>query len=721
MHMYIVSLFRYRLVRILLLFLLLFIWAVIYAHHIKSWSLPQRDIGKDLTISGYVASLPQTAGDHVKFTFAWNDTKLALSWYRNYPILKAGEKWQFVVRLKPPHGFMNPGGFDYEKYLFQHGIRATGYVKQGKLLAAGGYKYPVTQLRQYLAGKIKQALPNNQFTGLLEALTIGSRNDLAPAQWQVFRNTGTSHLVAISGLHIGLVAGFMYFLVLFLWRRVELLSLKFPAQKSAAIGALFGAFTYSLMAGFALPTQRALIMISVFMLAVLSDRNLRPWYGIFMALILVLLLDPLAPLSAGFWLSFSAVSILIYSFSGRSGASGFWYKWIQPQLVVSIGLMPVLLLFFQQVSPLFIGANLVAIPWIGFVVVPLALSGCVMLLISNNIGAWLLWLASKAISLIWPYLQWLSTRSEFLWHHAVPNLWLLIAAVIGVLLLLAPRGFRGRWLGVIWLLPLLIWRPIGPKPGEVWLTLLDVGQGLATIVRTQHHVMIYDTGPKYSATFDTGAAVVVPYLRQQGVNNVDLMVISHGDNDHIGGAQAVLQNLHVKSILTSVPQRFPAGDAKYCEAGQSWKWDGVIFKVLSPPSQYNNLEGNNASCVVQIQDGKNSILLTGDIQALAEKGLVHKYHDKLHAAILVAPHHGSNTSSTKAFVSAVFPQYILFPTGFLNKFKFPSKKVLVRYEQIHAEAFNTAQSGAITFKFNSSKTVRIPQEYRKLHHNYWNN
>lgn len=708
------ALFKRRIFAIILIFILGFLWMVINVHYVMHRSLPARLIQKKITIAGYVVSIPKTEGDSTKFIFSWNKMKISLSWYGKYPDLKVGDKWQLQVKLKPPHGSMNPGGFDYEKYLFQNRIRATGYVNSGKLITSYWYNYPISRWRQRLANKIVHALPNNQFAGLLVALTVGSRNYISQTQWQVFRNTGTSHLVAISGLHIGLVSGFMFLILLFVWRRFAWLTLRMPAMQAAAVGALIAAVIYSIMAGLSLPTERALIMITVFMLALLWRRNIRPWQAFLLALLLVLIINPLATLNAGFWLSFAAVGILIYSFSGRIGAQGWWWQWIRPQLVIAIGLIPVLLLLFQQFSAASLLANIIAIPWVGFVVVPLALLGSLM-----PHGSWLLWLAAKAMALIWLYLQWLSMQHGVIWQHAIVNNWVLVTAMIGILLLLAPKGFPARWLGIIWLLPLLLFKPAGPKFGEVWFTLLDVGQGLASVVRTQHHVLIYDTGPKFNDNFDAGKAIVVPFLHMANIKQVDMLVISHGDNDHIGGAQSVLNMLRVKQIMTSVPQRFSQRPARYCQAGQIWDWDGVSFRFLSPlPNE--DLQGNAASCVLQIQDGNTRLLLTGDIEAETEHLLVQRYGSKLHATVLVAPHHGSNSSSTIAFVNAVQPKYVLFPVGFLNRFHFPSAKVLARYKSIKALLLNTVNAGAITFKFNANKVSSVIETREKLSH-YWNN
>ncbi len=707
--------FFIKYLRFVFIFCLGFFWSLLYVHSIIKWSLPNNLVNKNITVIGYIASLPQQDQLHEKFLFKTDKAILQLNWYGNYPKLTVGDKWHLTVKLKKPHETMNPGCFDYEEYLFQHKVRAVGYVVPdtlNKYLSTDWRNETINRLRQYLSNKINCVL-KSPLKGIIAALVVGDRNNITQQQWAVFRNTGTSHLVAISGLHIGLISSFIFLFLKFIWRRIPCLVLRLPASKAGSIGALIGALIYSAMAGFSVPTVRALVMIVVLMLMIFLNRNIRPWHAFFIALLLVVIVNPLSDLSAGFWLSFGAVAMLIYCFSGRlKGGRGLWWNWGHAQLVVILGLMPLCLLLFQQISLAAFFANIIAIPIMGFLIVPLSILGCIL-------NKWLLILAEKILGLLWLYLQWLAAQHWALWHHSVINYWILGTALIGILLIFAPRGFPGRWLGIIWILPLFFYKPIGPQQGDVWFTLLDVGQGLASVMRTQHHILIYDTGPKFSDNFDAGMAMVVPFLRSLGIRNIDIMVVSHGDNDHIGGAQSILAMLNVKRIITSVPNRFHGQNAQYCRAGQNWQWDGINFQFLSP-EQNSELHGNDASCVLKITNGKNSILLTGDIEALTEHILLNKEKNKLKTNILVAPHHGSNSSSTKAFVKAVKPNYVLFPVGYLNRYGFPSKKVIARYRIIHANLFNTVDSGAITFKFNGYKTITAPNEYRKAAGRFWN-
>jgi competence protein ComEC len=704
-----------------------FAWCLLYAHWVASWSLPAAIENKNIIITGYIASLPAERDHYIRFEFVTHKAKMELNWSNNYPQLTIGDKWQLEVRLKRPHGSMNPGGFDYEKYLFANRIRAVGYVVPRSSLSANQqltslwYKYPVGRFRQSLQKKIAQALPNKPLAGVVTALTIGQRSGIIESQWQVFNNTGTTHLVAISGLHIGLISGSVFFIINFIWRRISWLTLRIPAQRAAAAAAILTALFYAAMAGFAIPTQRALLMVIAFMGLALVKRNTAPWHAWFIALFMILLLDPLASMVGGFWLSFASVGSLIYAFSGRLKVEGWWWRWGRAQVVVAIGLLPFCLLIFQQFSLTSLFGNVVAIPWVGFIVVPLCLIGSILTLVSPLLGGLLLVLAEKALELVWVYLNFLASQHWAIWHYTFLNNWQLWASIVGIALILAPKGLPGRWLGIIWLLPIWFYQPAKPQNGEIWFTLLDVGQGLATVIQTQNHVLVYDTGPKYSEAFDSGKMMVVPYLQKNAIRTIDALVVSHGDNDHIGGADAVLKLVTVKKIFTSVPEHFPGQNAVHCWREQKWVWDGVNFEFIAPPAnKFMNsaisVSKNNESCVLKV----GAILLTGDIEKPEEKELLQNYGADLASAILVVPHHGSNSSSTEPFVTAVNPKYALFSDGYLNRFRFPSKKVLARYEEINTIYFNTIGSGAIIIHLRGEQVLVKPVEYRKQASYFWN-
>ena len=712
-----------------------FLWAWCCAYWQLQHILPKNLEDKTIVAQGYIASIPEQLPRGARFEFEikqlqyqdkqWpTPSRARLTWENPPPKLTPGEQWQLQVRLKQPHSTLNPGSFDYEGWLFEHDIRALGYVINANnhlVQAAPWYRDPIDRYRQDLALAIQHSLNNNPLVGFITALTVGVRDNIAAPQWQTLRATGTNHLFAIAGLHIGFVAGIAFWIISFGWRRLGNLSLYFPTPQAAALVSLLTAIFYSAMAGFSLPTTRAVIMIGVFLLAILWRRHLAPTRALLLALWIILILNPLTPLTSSFWLSFAAVALLIYGMSGRLNKKKTWWRhWLHAQWLIAVGLIPLLLLFFQQVALAGLVANIIAIPYVGLIVLPLSLLASLLWVIVPYWGYELWLLAAHLLAGCWLILQKIATINWLQWHTAISNNKLMLAASIGVLLLLAPRGFPLRWFGIIGLLPLGWWQAPAPAAGEVWFTLLDVGQGLSAVVRTQHHVLIYDTGAKFYDGFDMGDAVVVPYLRVNNIRQVDMLVISHGDNDHMGGAQSVLAETHVKSIMTSVPERFAPGLAKSCQQGQSWQWDNVTFTFIYPPIGQPNLD-NDSSCVLRITTGKNSILLPGDIEHKSENYLVKNEAEFLPATILVAPHHGSITSSTPAFVAAVQPHYVFYPIGYLNRYGFPAPAIIARYQQANAIQYDTVTAGTISVKINGQEIIMPPQSYRQNYGRYWNN
>ena len=706
-----------------------FLWSLLVAQQILAEALPEHLVGQDLLIEGQVASLPVVGAHHVRFEFAVQQARsgatpvtvpgrIRLNWYRSETVPKAGETWRLLVRLKQPHGFRNPGGFDYEAWLYQHRIRATGYVRQADLnqrLASDG-SYPLQRLRQAVRDRLASVLHDSPVAGIIMALVVGDRSAIGAEQWQHLQHTGTNHLMAISGLHIGLVAGLTFLLGQRLWRYSGRGMLWLPAPKAGALLALVSALGYAALAGFSIPTQRALIMVTVVMLALLTSRPITPSRTLSLALLLVLLFDPLAVLASGFWLSFAAVTIIFYGLQGRLGHLPRWRQGVRIQWWISVGLFPLVIILFQRASLLAPLANILAVPLVSFLVVPLALLGTMLLPLHSGIATVLLHLASGCMQGLMGLLAWLAELPFASWSGAAASGWQAGLALIGVIMLLAPRGWPARSLGGVLLLPLLVGLPAGIPSGMARFTLLDVGQGLAAVVETRHHTLVFDTGPRFSPRFDTGEAVVVPYLRQRGRRQVDHLVISHGDMDHIGGADSLLTLLPVKTISSSVPDKLVPWPVTPCRRGQAWEWDGVQFQFLHPPA--GSLPGrNDASCVLKITAGDQAVLLTGDIEKAAEQRLLQQTDDDLHADILVAPHHGSNTSSTPAFIRAVDPAYVLFPVGYRNRYGFPRPAVVQRYQQAGVQMLDSAGAGAIHFDLGQG-TLQ-PVRYRQLVRRYW--
>ncbi|MHB8472599.1 MAG: DNA internalization-related competence protein ComEC/Rec2 [Gammaproteobacteria bacterium] len=688
--------------------------------------------GVDLTAEGYIAGIPeaQSRGTRVLVdithlhtaskSVAWQG-RVRLNWSIEASTLQVGERWRLYLRLKQAHGLMNPGGFDYEGWLYQQGIKATGTVRvaaDNQRLAAPDWHYAIGHARQHIGQALARALPQSPYLGIVTALVIGAQDAITPQQWQVFTRTGTSHLVAISGLNITLVAGLIAVLVRRLWACWPYVALRFAAAKAAVCAALISASVYAVLAGFSIPTRRALIMLMVVLGARLWDRQLAPSRLLALGLLLVLLMDPTAPLTAGFWLSYGAVALLFYGMGGRLSPSVWWRQWGRAQWLVALGLLPMTLVLFQRASLIAPLANLFAEPWLSLLVTPLTLLGTLLLPISNAAGAFVLHVASVLLGGIWPLLVVCANLPAASVSWALPASWIAAVAGVGALLLLAPRGVPARGIGLVLLLPVVLLRPEVPRPGAVWFTLLDVGQGLAAVVHTAHHTLVFDTGPRFSDSFDTGAAVVLPYLRSLGINFVDTLVVSHGDNDHSGGAVSILANIPVAELLSSVPERFTHLSAR-CRAGQSWRWDGVNFRILHPDAT-RTWQGNNSCCVLSIEAPGGRVLMPADIEAEAEHHLVTEQADRLRAAILVAPHHGSRTSSTDEFISAVAPTYVLFPVGYRNRYGFPRSDVATRYVEHHAQRFDTDSAGSIEFHIDPDTGVSTPRSYRQAARRYWN-
>lgn len=705
-----------------LFFMLGIFWAMVFASFKLVDRLPEPLAGTDVAVKGVVADLPQVNGQQLRFDFIVTasakplPSKLRLSWYFPDRVVKAGQHWELTVKLKPPHGTLNPGGFDYEAWLFSEGIGATGYVRPYPKPVLSGRDSAWTSVavwRQTISDRLSVVLADSKSLALIKALTIGEGSLITQQQWDVFRKTGTTHLVVISGSHIGLVAGLVYFLVLELWARTGYLA--WSPQKAAALAALTGGVIYAGLAGFSVPTQRSVVMLAIAMLAIFRQHHAHPFNILAVALFAVLVFDPLAVLSPGFWLSFLAVAVIIYVVAGRLGKSSYFTEAIHINWVTSVGLSPLLLFFFQQISLISPPANFVAVPVISLLVVPAALLCTLLMFIWQPLAEQLFFVPDIILQGLYWILERMADLPLATLNHPQPSHWALLFAIPGILLLLAPRGMPARWLGLLMLLP-LAGAAAKPSKGAFTMTLLDVGQGLSAVVQTENHWLVYDTGAKFSSESDMGRNVLLPFLRLQAVSKIDGLIISHGDNDHIGGTASLLREIPAAKVLTSVPQQLRDYAPVNCMAGQSWNWDEVKFTVLSPQEQPFASDNNN-SCVLKIASEHGSVLLTGDIEVEAESRLLETYGGQLKADVLVAPHHGSKTSSSKSFLQAVNARTILIPAGYRNPFGHPHKKVLERYRQNNAKWLNTADSGAITIAVKDNAIA--VQSRRETDARYW--
>jgi competence protein ComEC len=708
-----------------------FLWALFQAQALLTQRLPPQLSHHNLQVRGYVASLPERRGNHTRFVFEIDEFispqlkhyphKVRLSWYHNPPELQPGDEWLLTLRLHAPHNFTNPGSFDYSGWLLQKGIIATGYVyakgRNSNVARQTGH-YLLQQLRYRLRNYLDTVLADAPAGGLLKALVMGDRSGIAEADWKSLQHTGTVHLMAISGLHIGLVAGFVYFIILSFWRVLPRACLVLPAPKAAAIAGWLAALMYSALAGFAIPTQRALLMLAVLVVAQLLHRQHKPSQVLATALLLILIWDPFAVLSASFWLSFCAVGLIYYLLQIKPLRVGRVQQWWRLQLAISLGLLPIGIMFFQQaplISPL---TNLFAIPWVSIVVLPLALVSVLLAPISTSMAAWGLQLASGLMHLLQLALAWIGAMHWHLVYLPAPTTSSLLLALTGIAVLLLPRGIPARYLGLILCLPLVLPLPLRPKFGEAVLSLLDVGQGLATVIQTTGHTLVFDTGPRFSAFFDTGEAVIVPFLRQQHVAQIDTLMVSHSDRDHIGGAQSLLSTMPVRQIISSVPGILRDRRDMICSAGLTWQWDGVRFRILYPSTNefHDTTPDNNRSCVLQILTYSQRLLLTGDIEQDAEARLISRFGTGLRSNILIVPHHGSHTSSTAAFLDSVDPSLALIPVGWHNRFGLPAKSVVERYLAHQVSLLATASAGAI--RVETDETPKV-QSYRTAHLRYW--
>jgi len=704
--------------------------------------------GRDIELIGIIDELPQADAQGVRFAFAVEHVltpkatvppRIALGWYKAtikelqgepLPTIHAGERWQLTVRLKRPHGYANPDGFDVEAWMLENEVRATGSVRgdePNRRLAANAGR-PIdylNQLRDRLRERMQQALKDQRYSGVVIALALGDQRAIAESDWALFNATAVSHLLSISGAHVTLFATWVALAVFALWRRSPRLVSQMPAQLAAAIVAAIVAVAYAALSGFAVPAQRTCYMLVTAALALMLRRSLSPWLILSWSLVVVLVIDPWAVLAVGFWFSFTAVAMLMYVTVGRVGERPWWHTLLITQAAVTVGLAPLSIALFQQVSLVGPIANAVAIPLITMLVVPLTLVWLIapidlLLTIAHQLIAWL------ALGL-----QWLMTLPTPLWSQHAPQWWTVGLALLGSLVLLAPRGWPHRWLGLVWCVPLFAITPVRPAEGEFELTVLDIGQGTAAVVQTANHTMVYDTGPRWTDASDAGSRLIAPYLRAAGSSHIHGLVVSHLDIDHSGGAKSLLKSVPVDWMLTSVfaeAEIVKAANERSvkalgCAAGQSWVWDGVRFDVLHPDLD-NYTEGklktNDRSCVVKVSTPRFSALLTADVEAMSEAGILERYAvtpAMLKSDVLLMPHHGSLTSSTPEFIEAVAPKIALINAGYRNRFGHPREAVLARYTARSIPVMRTDWHGAITL--NSVDGVGKITKAREVRQRYW--
>ena len=717
-------------------FVLGFVYGCLYASWSLSRHLPSELLGIEVEIVATIVDLPHRNGRRLRFLSELESVKalesdvplqrsgrVRLSWYGNSaPDLKAGDKVKLIVKLKEPSGFMNPGGFDLEGWLIQNKIVATGYVRSksfdtDKSVISHGLT-PVSSARNMLQRRLLTASDGMVSQGVILALAVGDRSGISTELWDRFISTGTNHLLAISGLHISLVAGFIVLIVQFLWRYTGLSGSSTRRGCSLAAG-LAAAFCYAAMAGFSVPTVRALMMFSVLVCLLVLRRHQRRTQSLAIALSVVCLSDPLSVLAPGFWMSFAAVAVLflVFSNSQNKGRAALFGRLMRGHLLVSVGLYPLTLLFFGQASLVAPIANLLVTPLVGMLVTPLVFLSAIAVLVSIPVATFILIITDHLLQLTFTLLEFFSSVPYALLKLSGFTPVAVTLAALTALLMIVPVTAGLRAISLVLTLPLLFPQFDRAQRGEYHVTFLDVGQGTSVVVRTASHTLVYDTGDQFSNRFSAADAVLIPYLRSKAITKVDRLIVSHADRDHSGGADEVLDEFDVGTLMMSspLPQR-PDAPHVMCKAGDNWEWDTVRFSVLHPDARMVGSE-NDRSCVLRISTpGGVDTLLPGDIETYGEGRLL-RSGELQSTEILLSPHHGSATSSGQQFIAALQPKFVVHSAGFKNRFDFPRDEVTARYQSSGTRQFNTSDSGAINFQVSDS-SVEFSQ-YRVTSRRWW--
>ena len=703
-----------------------YLWSYGFALYMIYPKLAGELVGKDIDLTGVVHTVKSQNPEYARLVLRvdrhsiarWHDNipkKIMLGWYHPEQIVADNQRCDFVVRLKPYWRFANPGSFDIEKAMFLRAIGARGYIRSGRCMPP--VAKPRLALRAYLMARFGLLSEQYEHADLMQALTFGDRENIDQHQWQVLRKTGTAHLLAISGLHISAISLFVFYVVRNLARCSARLCERLPAAFIAAVFALLAAAFYAYLAGFSLPTQRALIMVSVALLAVLLRRPVVSFSVYSLALLMVLLIQPMAVLSAGFWLSFLAV-LCIYIILKSTRGKNKWLRIFWLQCYLGLALLGVSLLFFSQASLISPLVNVLAIPAVSFLILPLLLFTQLLFALHVDFSQWLFVCLDQLFDWLWQMLS-LAAGVDFSSFGFSPGVLGVMAYQLGLFLIVQPRGTPARYLAWLFMAALFLIRPAPLTPAQMRFTVLDVGQGLSVFIETQNHALIYDAGVRFQSGFNTGEAVVLPFMKKHAIHQADLAVVSHNDNDHAGGMHALLRaNASRRLIVSNQAEHYQTASVALCRAGQQWHWDGVLFRFLHPPAGWQSND-NNRSCVLQVIHPAGVILLPGDIEKSAENRLVDEYGDKLASHLIVAPHHGSRSSSSDRLVDYVSPQTVIFSAGYHNSHGFPHAMIRQRYEKAAARTVNTAYQGAVEFIFDAKTGITMQPGHRWKHKRYW--
>jgi competence protein ComEC len=681
--------------------------------------------GKALVLAGTVASVPQVVGQGLRLRFAPDPQPgipplVELTWYEPAWRPRGAERLEVEVRLRRPRGFANPGGGDLEARMLREGVGATGYVRRAARPAGGArelLRFPVLVARDAVHEAIRGALGARPATGIVAGLAVGLQDALSPAQWRELSRSGTSHLMAISGMHVGVFALAAAWCATRVQRWRQRRGATGAARDAAVLAGSLAALAYASLAGWSVPAQRTAVMIAIVAAALRSRRRVGAPDALAAGAIAVMLLEPLAPLAPGFWLSFGAVAAILLVTSGRAATAGAARGYLQAQWAVSAGLVPVLVGSFGSVSLVGVVVNALAIPLYTLLVVPAVLLATALLLIAPATGGHALEGVAWLIETTWPLIAVPAAWPWATWSVAGlgPLAW--CALVAGAIAALAPLPAPGRCAGLLLAVAACAWRPPPPEWGAARFALLDVGQGMAAVVETRAHVLVYDTGPAFRSGNDTGAIVVEPYLRHRGRRRVDVLVASHDDLDHVGGAATLAQRMPVLRRVASGAALDPLGPVEHCRRGAKWSWDGVGFEWLHPGAEGQHGD-NEGSCVLRVRAGPHVVLVTGDVERRAEAELLERSAPG-RVDVLTVPHHGSRSSSTPDFVAATRPRWALVPAGHRNRWGFPRPDVVTRWEEAGAAVLATSATGAIEFELHPARALAAPELARPRRRRLW--
>jgi len=673
--------------------------------------------GKTREVSGVVSSIPEVYPDYARFRFdplsvagqQALPNRLLVYWYRDFPAMSVGENWRLELHLKPPWGRVNFQGGDRERWLFSEGIGGLGTVRNGEHSPADALnRHFFQRARSFVREKISSLIVDERMRGVVQALAIADRSGMAFADRQILSSTGTSHLLAISGLHVGLAAVGGAWLA-----RISMLLMPVTVAarwgfSASLAGALFAALAYAALADWGVSTQRAVLMLAVAAVALAFNRAVHPARAWVLALAVVLAVDPLAPLGSGSWFSFLAVAVLLALFVPRNGRISWWKTALLAQAGIMVTMLPLTIYWFQFFSPVAFLANLGAIPWVSLVVVPLTLAGVALLPVSLTVAGLLLQMAGQAATVLFLYLEFLDGLLGPVPILPAPGIWTVVLAMLGGATLLLPAGIPGRWIGIFLILPLFF--PPGPRTerGSLLIEALDAGLGLAVLVSTEHHTLLFDSGPGDGGEQNLVDSVITPALAGLGRHAPEQIIISHGDLDHAGGLASLINHYPAAELFANLPAQ--PGSIESCHSGLGWSRDGFDFQVLHPTTALPYL-GNDSSCVLSIRAPGASVLLTGDISSAIENRLIATMPAP--HRVLFVPHHGSKTSSSTEFIATVSPEAAVATASLGNRFGFPREEIRSRYIKAGSKFWSTGECGAVRILLTADGDIHAESARRK--------